>query len=68
MGLRKGETVEVTVDRMAFGGHGVARVQEFVVFVRGAVAGDRVRARIYKKRGTMPRPGLKNYLSLPRTG
>jgi predicted RNA-binding protein with TRAM domain len=37
MGLRKGETVEVTVDRMAFGGHGVARVQEFVVFVRGAV-------------------------------
>ncbi len=50
MGLRKGETVEVTVDRMAFGGHGVARVQEFVVFVRGAVAGDRVRARIYKKK------------------
>lgn len=35
---------------LAYGGQGVARVDEFVVFVRGAVPGDRVLARVTKRR------------------
>ena len=46
---RKGEEVEVTIDSLAHGGAGVGRADAgFVVFVRGAVPGDRVRARIEK--------------------
>ena len=45
---RRGEEVEVTIDSLAHGGAGVGRAEGFVVFVRGAVPGDRVRARIEK--------------------
>ncbi len=45
---RKGEEVEVTIDSLAHGGAGVGRADGFVVFVRGAVPGDRVRARVEK--------------------
>ena len=43
-----GEEVEVTIDSLAHGGAGVGRTDGFVVFVRGAIPGDRVRARIDK--------------------
>ena len=49
-GLRKGETIELAIDKMANGGQGIGRLDGFVVFVRGAVPGDRIRARIYKKK------------------
>ena len=40
------------VDSLAYGGNGVARVDGFVVFVRGGLPGDLVRARVTKtKRG-----------------
>ncbi|HLM49181.1 MAG TPA: 23S rRNA (uracil(1939)-C(5))-methyltransferase RlmD [Solirubrobacteraceae bacterium] len=49
---RPGEELELTVDDLAFGGDGVARLDGYVVFVAGAVPGDRVRARVHKsKRG-----------------
>jgi len=35
---------------MAYGGQGIGRVNGFVVFVRGVVSGDRVKARIYRKK------------------
>jgi predicted RNA-binding protein with TRAM domain len=43
---RTGDEVEVTIDRLAHGGAGVGRLDGYVVFVRGAVPGDRVRARV----------------------
>ena len=50
--VRKGEELELHVDSLAYGGNGVARVNGFVVFVRGGLPGDRVRARVTKtKRG-----------------
>jgi 23S rRNA (uracil1939-C5)-methyltransferase len=50
--VRKGEELELQVDRLAYGGNGVARLDGFVVFVRGALPGDRVRARVTNvKRG-----------------
>ncbi len=50
--VRKGEEVELRVDSLAYGGNGVARLDGFVVFVRGGLPGDLVRARATKvKRG-----------------
>jgi 23S rRNA (uracil1939-C5)-methyltransferase len=49
---RRGEQLELTVESLAHGGNGVARREGFVVFVQGAVPGDRVRAEVTKaKRG-----------------
>lgn len=47
---RKGDTVELAVHTLAFGGKGVARVGDFVIFVNGAVPGDIVRALITKSK------------------
>src|SRR3982751_441991 len=43
---RAGEELDLSVERLAHGGAGVARVDGYVVFVRDGVPGDRVRARI----------------------
>jgi 23S rRNA (uracil1939-C5)-methyltransferase len=49
---RRGQELELSVDSLAFGGAGVARLDGYVVFVSGAVPGDRVRAVVGKaKRG-----------------
>ncbi len=47
---RRGDELELTIDRLAHGGAGVARTDGYVVFVRGAVPGDRVRARVGKSK------------------
>ncbi len=47
---RKGDIIELDIDKMANGGPGIGRFEGFVVFVRGAVPGDRVSARVYKKK------------------
>jgi 23S rRNA (uracil1939-C5)-methyltransferase len=49
---RPGDELDLTVESFAHGGAGVARLDGYVVFVQGAVPGDRVRARVHKsKRG-----------------
>ncbi|MGZ4195572.1 MAG: 23S rRNA (uracil(1939)-C(5))-methyltransferase RlmD [Solirubrobacteraceae bacterium] len=48
----RGDQLELTIDSLAFGGAGVARLDGYVVFVSDAVPGDRVRAIVGKsKRG-----------------
>ena len=50
--VHKGEELELSIESLAFGGNGVARHDGFVVFVRGGLPGDRVRAQVTKtKRG-----------------
>src|SRR5204863_9945094 len=44
----RGDVLELTVDSLAHGGSGVARRDGYVVFVAGAVPGDRVRAVVGK--------------------
>ena len=39
---RRGERLEVEIESLAFGGRGLARADGFVVFVAGALPGDRV--------------------------
>jgi 23S rRNA (uracil1939-C5)-methyltransferase len=47
---RRGDLLELTVDSLAFGGAGVARLNGYVVFVSGAVPGDRVEAVVGKSK------------------
>jgi 23S rRNA (uracil1939-C5)-methyltransferase len=44
----RGEQLEVEIDSLAFGGRGVARADGLVVFVAGALPGDRVRVELTK--------------------
>jgi 23S rRNA (uracil1939-C5)-methyltransferase len=44
----RGEQLELEIESLAFGGRGVARCEGMVVFVAGALPGDRVRAEITK--------------------
>jgi len=46
----KSQELELDVERLAFGGKGVARRKGFVIFVEGAIPGDRVRALITRAR------------------
>jgi 23S rRNA (uracil1939-C5)-methyltransferase len=46
----RGQELELTVDALAYGGNGVARHDGYVVFVNGAVPGDRVRAVLTKRK------------------
>jgi 23S rRNA (uracil1939-C5)-methyltransferase len=47
---KRDEELEVTIESLAYGGAGIGRSDGFVVFVRGAVPGDRVRARVGKSK------------------
>jgi 23S rRNA (uracil1939-C5)-methyltransferase len=44
------DRLELEIDSLAFGGRGVARADGLVVFVAGALPGDRVRAEVTKKK------------------
>ena len=47
---RNGAELELTIDSLAHGGNGVARLDGYVLFVQGAVPGDRVRAVVTKSK------------------
>lgn len=47
--VRRGDTLEIDVEDLAFGGRALARVDGFVVFVENALPGDRVAATVYRK-------------------
>src|SRR5881398_2792683 len=46
--VAKDQELELDVESLAYGGNGVARLDGFVVFVRSALPGDTVRARVTK--------------------
>jgi 23S rRNA (uracil1939-C5)-methyltransferase len=46
----RGDELELTIDSLAFGGAGVARLDGYVLFVSGAMPGDRVRAVVGKSK------------------
>ena len=50
MTLKRGAELELEIDSLAYGGMGLARRDNFVIFVKGAIPGQTVNARIYKKR------------------
>jgi 23S rRNA (uracil1939-C5)-methyltransferase len=46
----RGDELELSIDSLAFGGAGVARLDGYVVFVADAIPGDRVRAVVEKSK------------------
>jgi 23S rRNA (uracil1939-C5)-methyltransferase len=46
--VQRDQELELTVESLAYGGNGVARLNGFVVFVRRGLPGDTVRARVTK--------------------
>ena len=48
--IEKSSCVELTIESLAYGGKGVARADGLVVFVEGVAPGDRVMARIMRKK------------------
>jgi len=50
MAVKKGQILELDITQAAFGGKGLCRVDGMAVFVEQAVPGDRVTARIIKKK------------------
>jgi 23S rRNA (uracil1939-C5)-methyltransferase len=48
--VRRGATLELTVEDLAFGGAALAKVDGLVVFVENALPGDRVVATVYRRK------------------
>src|SRR5438034_9812573 len=46
--VARDQELELTIESLAYGGNGVARLDGFVLFVRRGLPGDRVRARVTK--------------------
>jgi 23S rRNA (uracil1939-C5)-methyltransferase len=46
--VQRDDELELTIESLAYGGNGVARLNGFVVFVRRGLPGDTVRARVTK--------------------
>jgi 23S rRNA (uracil1939-C5)-methyltransferase len=47
---KTGDILELAVDTLAYGGQGIGRADGFVVFVRGALPGDRARVEVTRRR------------------
>jgi 23S rRNA (uracil1939-C5)-methyltransferase len=47
---QRGDELDLRIDSLAYGGAGVARLDGYVVFVRDAIPGDRVRAVVTKRK------------------
>jgi 23S rRNA (uracil1939-C5)-methyltransferase len=55
---KRGETIEIVIDDLAFGGEGVGRLDGYVMFVRGGLPGDRLRVRVVEARGRFGRGAI----------
>lgn len=60
--VRKGDTIELCVERLAFGGLGVAHVEGYTVFVSGGIPGQRVMATVLKRKRTYAEARLDRVL------
>ena len=57
--LNKNDDIEITIDDMGTDGEGIGHYEGFTFFVKDAVIGDKVRARIMKMKKIMATQGLK---------
>jgi len=61
--LRLGEILEADVVDLAHDGRGIARVEGKAVFIEGALPGERVRFRVFKRRRQLDEAGLVDVLT-----
>ena len=57
---RRGDTLSVTIDDLAYGGEGVGRADGYVVFVPGGLPGDTVRVRLTQARARFGRGTIES--------
>jgi len=50
MSVKKGQILQLEIEKVVYGGRGLARVNGLAVFVDRAIPGDEVRARVFRKR------------------
>ncbi|MBE9582655.1 MAG: class I SAM-dependent RNA methyltransferase, partial [Proteobacteria bacterium] len=50
MTVKRGQILELRIERLTYGGRGLARVNGFTVFVERTAPGDVVRARVFRKK------------------
>ncbi len=48
MKIKRKQELDVRIEKVAFGGQGIARINDFVLFVDGGIPGDRLRVRVRK--------------------
>jgi len=61
--VKRGAEYELEIEKLSFGGAGVARVENYVVFVKGALPGDKVKARIRKRKPSFAEAVLLEIIS-----
>ncbi|MEX0600053.1 MAG: TRAM domain-containing protein, partial [Rhodothermales bacterium] len=61
--VKRGERLELHIDKFADRGKSLARKDGFVIFVPGGVPGDHVRARVYKKKKSFAEAEIEEVLS-----
>ncbi len=61
--VKRGGEYALEIEKLAFGGAGVARVENYVIFVKGALPGDRVKARIFKRKPSFAEARLLEVLT-----
>ena len=61
--IKKGVDVELSIESLAFGGMGIAYLNNIVTFVKNAIPGQKVNARITKKRSSYLEARCLNVIS-----
>jgi 23S rRNA (uracil1939-C5)-methyltransferase len=60
--IKKNTLIDLTIDSIAFGAKGIARINDFVIFVRDALPGQKVRALIIKKKAAFAEAIIQDVL------
>ena len=60
--VRRGEELEVIIENVAFGGKGIARLKEYVIFVANTIPGDNAKIKIFKRKQSFAEARLLNIL------
>ena len=61
--LKKGQEIELQIDDLAYGGKGLSRLNNFVIFVEKAIPGQKVLAYITKKKKGFAEAKIKEIIS-----
>ena len=62
MDVKKGQEIELTIQALAYGGKGISRYDNFVIFVDKSIPGQKVLAYVYKKKKDYAEARVKEIL------
>ena len=63
MDVKKGQEIELTIQALAYGGKGISRYDNFVIFVDKSIPGQKVLAYVYKKKKDYAEARVKEILT-----